>query len=55
MGITMDIGKNIKKTRLEKGYTINDIAEKINITKSLLSQIEQQQGKPVFKHVDCNC
>jgi len=45
----MNIGENIRKIRQEKGYTINDITGKIKITKSLLSQIENNKVNPSLK------
>lgn len=36
----MDIGKKIKLARVAKGWTQDDLAEKINKTRGLISQIE---------------
>lgn len=36
------IGKNIARLRKEKGYTLTDLAEKANISKSNLSNIERE-------------
>jgi transcriptional regulator with XRE-family HTH domain len=42
----MILGNVIKRTRLEQGKTIKDIAEKANVTISLLSQIENNKANP---------
>ncbi len=45
----MDIGENIKKIRLSKKLTIKEVSDKANITKSLLSQIENNKANPSLK------
>lgn len=45
----MNVGENIKKIRQEKGLTIKDIAEKTDITNSLVSQIENNKVNPSLK------
>ena len=37
----LKFGKIIKKLRKEKNLTIKDLAEQVNITSSMLSQIER--------------
>ena len=36
---------NLKKIRKEKGYTIYDMAEKLNITPSYYSQLENKKRR----------
>lgn len=40
------LGEKIKQIRLGKGMTIKDVTEKANITRSLLSQIENNKANP---------
>ena len=40
MGIKQEIGKKIKKMRIEQGYTQEKLAELINISQRALSSIE---------------
>ena len=40
MGIKQEIGKKIKRIRLEKGYTQEKLAEMIDISQKALSSIE---------------
>ncbi|UPT67949.1 MAG: helix-turn-helix domain-containing protein [Sphingobacteriales bacterium JAD_PAG50586_3] len=43
----MDIGKKIKVARAEKGWTQQDLADKVNRTRSLIGNIEQSgKGNP---------
>jgi transcriptional regulator with XRE-family HTH domain len=44
-----EIGRNIKKIRKLKKLTIRDIAEKTSLTRSLLSQIENNKANPSLK------
>jgi transcriptional regulator with XRE-family HTH domain len=44
-----EIGKNIKKIRKLKKLTIQNIAEKTSLTRSLLSQIENNKANPSIK------
>lgn len=39
------IGKNIAKIRKRRGYTLSDLADKANISKSYLSNIERNINK----------
>jgi len=40
------LGEVIKKTRMEKQLTIKEVAERANVTSSLLSQIENNKANP---------
>ena len=42
----LGIGKKIKKLRLEKGMTIQDLSVKTGLSKGLISQIENEQVSP---------
>ena len=42
----LGIGKKIKKLRQEKGLTLQDLSEKIGLSKGLISQIENEQVSP---------
>jgi len=42
----MYIGTYLKQLRLEKGYTLNDVVSKINMTTSYLSQLENMKLSP---------
>lgn len=42
----MEIGAYLKKLRKEKNYTLNDVAGKINMSLSLISQIENDKASP---------
>ena len=37
----MSVGAKIKEFRLERGYTQEDIAEKLNVSRSYLANIER--------------
>ena len=43
---TLEIGKCIKKARLNQGLTIRELAEKTGLTSSMLSQIERDLANP---------
>lgn len=43
------IGEKIKTLRLEKNLTINDISQRTDLTKSLISQIENGKSLPSLK------
>ncbi len=45
----MDIGSQLKKIRLEKKYTLAEVASRLNISVSLLSQIENTKTDPSMK------
>lgn len=42
----LEIGAKIKKYRTEKRFSLKTLAEKVNITPSMLSQIEHDQANP---------
>lgn len=42
----MNIGPYLKQLRLEQGYTLNDVAGKLDISSSFLSQIENMKISP---------
>ncbi len=42
----LGIGKKIKKLRLEKGLTLQELSEKTGLSKGLISQIENEQVSP---------
>ena len=42
----MDIGRTLKVNRLEKGYTISEVAEAIKVSPGLISQIENNTTTP---------
>lgn len=43
------IGKRIKKIRLDRGFTVTELAEKVNVTPGLISQIENGQTTPALE------
>lgn len=43
------IGKRIKKIRMDRGFTITELAEKVNVTPGLISQIENGQTTPALE------
>lgn len=42
----MDIGEKIKQRRKEMGFSLRDLAAKVDLTASFLSQIERNQASP---------
>ncbi|MBM7715389.1 XRE family transcriptional regulator [Siminovitchia sp. FSL H7-0308] len=40
------IGKNLKRFRIEKGYTLDQVAELTNVSKSMIGQIERGESTP---------
>jgi transcriptional regulator with XRE-family HTH domain len=48
----MDIGSSLKKIRLHKEYTITEVAQRINISVSLLSQIENGKITPSLQTLE---
>ncbi|UFJ39885.1 XRE family transcriptional regulator [Brevibacillus humidisoli] len=42
----MSLGKRLKQIRTEKGYTLQDLAERSQVSRSMLSQIERDQKNP---------
>ncbi len=41
-----NIGQKIREIRLDKGISLTDLAEKINLSKSLISQVERNEVTP---------
>ena len=48
----MDIGSSLKKIRLNKEYTIKEVAQRINVSPSLLSQIENGKITPSLQSLE---
>jgi len=48
----MEIGPHLKQIRLAKHYTLNDVAGKINISASLLSQVENGKASPSLQSLE---
>jgi len=48
----LKIGYSLKKIRSKNKYTLKDVAEKLNITGSLLSQIENGKVSPSLKSLE---
>lgn len=48
----MNIGPSLKKIRLNKEYTITEVAQRINISTSLLSQIENGKITPSLQTLE---
>lgn len=48
----MDIGSFLKKIRLNKEYTITEVAQRINVSVSLLSQIENGKITPSLQSLE---
>ncbi len=48
----MDIGSSLKKIRLQKEYTIKEVAQRINVSISLLSQIENGKITPSLQSLE---
>lgn len=42
----MTLGANIKNIRMRKKFTLKEVSEKANVTKSLISQIENDKANP---------
>lgn len=47
----MSLGERIKKNRNEKGYSLRDLAGKVNLSASFLSQIEQGKASPSIENL----
>lgn len=52
MGISNSVGKIIKKLRKERGLTIEELAGRVNISKTYLSLIENQARNINIKRID---
>jgi len=48
----MRIGPHLKKIRLSKEYTLNDVATRLHISASLLSQIENDKTSPSLQSLE---
>ncbi|HNW29139.1 MAG TPA: helix-turn-helix domain-containing protein [Spirochaetota bacterium] len=48
----MDIGSSLKKIRLHREYTIKEVANRINVSVSLLSQIENGKITPSLQSLE---
>ncbi len=48
----MVIGSSLKKIRLKKEYTIKEVADRINVSVSLLSQIENDKITPSLQSLE---
>lgn len=48
----MNIGTYLKQLRLEKGYTLNDVAHKLNMSASFLSQLENMKLSPSLESLE---
>ncbi len=48
----MDIGKSLKKIRLDRNYTITEVAHRIDVSSSLLSQIENGKITPSLQSLE---
>ena len=48
----MNIGTYLKQLRLEKGYTLNDVAQKLNLSASFLSQLENMKLSPSLESLE---
>lgn len=44
----LELGKRIKETRLQKGWTLEEVSKKTGIARSTLSKIENDQVSPSF-------
>ena len=42
----MDIGSKLKQLRIKKGFTQEELAEKCDLTKGFISQIERDIASP---------
>ncbi len=48
---TWDLGERIKKLRISSGYTQQQLAERLNVTKSLISAYESGQRSPSYDNL----
>lgn len=53
----MNLGEKIKKIRNEKGFSLRDLAGKVDLSASFLSQIEQGKASPSIENLKkiANC
>ena len=47
----MTIGERIKKKRNEKGFSLRELAGKVDLSASFLSQIEQGKASPSIENL----
>ena len=47
-----EIGLKIREVRKDKGVTLNDLAKKVGVTASLISQVERGVGGPFNKYIE---
>ncbi len=47
----MSLGERIKKNRNEKGFSLRDLAAKVDLSASFLSQIEQGKASPSIENL----
>jgi len=47
----MSLGEKIKKCRNEKGFSLRDLASKVDLSASFLSQIEQGKASPSIENL----
>ena len=45
---TIGIGDQIKKLRIQGGYTQQDLADKLNVTRSIISAYEKDKRAPSY-------
>lgn len=48
----MNIGSFLKQLRIEKGYTLNDAAEKVSMSASFISQLENMKLSPSLESLE---
>ena len=46
------LGQRIKELRLEKGWTVEELANRVNRSKSTISEIENNKNKPGRKLIE---
>jgi transcriptional regulator with XRE-family HTH domain len=44
----LQLGKNLRQARLDKGYSLQDLAELSNVSRSMLSKIERNEKNPTI-------
>lgn len=49
------LGKRAKEARLEKGWTLDELAAKTNLSKSFLSEMERGKKYPTLSTLDKIC
>ena len=46
---SLNIGQNIKKYRLSRGYTLDEVARKIGVSRQTINMIERGDYNPTLK------